>query len=467
VHQDLSGDVDAQSVSECSWELGVYSNLKTGIEVKFPILKVGCEYTIPLGRWVLADYQGPPPPPPGERPILESVRSLTPTTVRVRFTSYNDALSSVNLARIRIWDGADGTVAPLPILSYEISGPDVTFTTAEQTLDKYWLECQGGAVTDVFGRSNTVIQRPFAVRRIATLRMVTEDDASSPDISGWNGVSRWVVWDRWEMNPVTHAWYADIHAYDLTSGAVRRLTTDGNTSAVINVRPQVSGDTMVWEKRTVSETAVWAVNLTGGDPWILEPGAGNPQISGDWVVYEKTGGSLVAERLSTGGQVAAAQNFTWDCDWQLSDGKVALLRRDYWSDPATLEVRDLGAGVVRTIVSDPQYLSNLRMDGNRIACLTDPYGAGQAVIFDLTETSPEALVAPLEGVSAVDIWGSTVVCYAGSDLWVGDVAAQPERWILLAPPENYELAAVHAVHGADVLCDLWHLDNKGLYLLTP
>jgi putative cell wall-binding protein len=473
VRPALTDEVAAESLTECSWELGVYSELKTGIELKFPILRVGCEYTIPLGRWVLADYAGPPPPPPGERPVLDSVTCLSPTTVRLRFTSYNDTISAVDLARIRIWNGDSVAPQTLPVSGSEISGSDVILTTAQQTLDTYWLECQEGAVVDQFLRTNTVIQRPFAVPRFVALRPVA-GDGSEPDISGSDGVSRWVVWSRWEEHLDPYGWSADLYVYDLESGVETRLTTDGATDLAVNVSPRLSGDTLVWEKRTGADTDVWAVDLTDGDPWMVEAAAGSPQVDGDWVVYVANSGALVAERLSTGAQVTAAASFSADHEWALADGRVALLRRDYWDLPATLEVRDLENAAVRTIVTEPQYLSGLRIDGDLIVCVRGQsgYDPVEAVFFDLAETSPQAHVVPLDGdrwSASVDVWGSTIVCFSGGELWIGDAFAQPERWILLSPPAGYELYgdALLALYGNDMLCLLLHEDSVGLYVLTP
>jgi hypothetical protein len=468
-------EIAAESLTECSWELGVYSELKTGIELKFPILRVGCEYTIPLGRWMLADYAGPPPPLPGDRPVLQSVTCLSPTTVRLRFTSHADTISSVNLARIRIWTGDSTSPQTLPISAYAISGSDVILTTAELTLDTCWLECQEDAVFDQFDRSNAVIQRPFAVPRFVTLRQVVEGMFSQPDISGSGGVSRWVVWEQWDLHENGVSWIADLYVRDLVSGVQRQLTTDGATSLASNVSPQISGDTLVWEKRAGSEDAVWAVDLTGGDPWIVEAGASSPQVDGDWVVYVANNGALVAERLSTGAQVTAADGFSsTDHEWTLADGRVALLRRDYWSDPATLEVRDLATGEVRPIVTEPQYLSRPRMDGNLIACVRGQSGYDPltAVFFNLAEPSPQEHVIPLDGdrwSARVEVWGSTIVCLSGGELWIGDALAQPERWILLAPPAGYEVYgdALFGLYGNDILCTLLHEDTAGLYILTP
>lgn len=459
-----SGEVgQAAEPTEVSWELGVYADLKAGIEVKFWIFKIGWEFVIRLAAEALDSYEAEPVPP-GTQPILYSVTSLDPTTVRLDFAVYESPpgneqeIAAFDPGKITIWDGEGDTASALPITGCVVDPTDdsrLLLTTAEQTLKRYWVKCETGTVTDDAARGSDFAHRPFIATHYAKVTPLTQGLYWPRPTIGLDGIDGRALWMTWPGGPDFDT-SPNVMVRDLSAGVTNQLTNTARYEGG-NAPVSIADGTIVfevWPNPNVPD-GVYAVSATSGvDPVLVEEYATSPQVSGDWVCYllQVSGGSapeLVAERLSTGEQSVVMWDFNSDPDigdrYELSAGRVMLEHTKY-GDGAMLEVLDLANPGGPTLVYMPfggwADIGQTRLEGDIIAWVE---GGTRVMLTDLGEASPAAvtLEAPALVWTGLDVWGDNVVCRTegpgGAELWVGDLGLDPESWVRVIMPVGWSL----------------------------
>ena len=435
--------------------------MTAGIELKFWIFKIGWEFKIRLAAEALDSYEAEPVPP-GTQPVLYSVASLDPNTVRLDFAVYESPpgneqeIAGFDPSKITIWDGAGDTASTLPITGCVLDPTDdscLLLTTGGQTLKRYWVKCDTGAVTDDAARGSDFAHRPFTATHYATVTPLVGGAWYEPTVS-LAGIDGRPLWIAWPGGPETNE-YPNVMVHDLPAGVTNQLTHEeryegGNTPV------SISEGTIVFEKWSNTLTdGVYAVSATSGvEPWLVEENATSPQVSGDWVCYLKPGGDypeLIAERLSTGEQSVVMWDFGSDPDiydrFELSSGRVMLEHTKY-GDGAYLEVLDLedpaGPALVYMPYGPWAEISQTRLEGDIVAWVE---GGTHVMRDDLSDANPTArmLEAPELFWTGLDVWGDNVVCRTGgsgsAELWVVDLSLDPESWVRVIMPPGWYLEA--------------------------
>jgi hypothetical protein len=173
---------------------------------------------------------------------------------------------------------------------------------------------------------------------------------------------------------VAYAVGGDIRVENLVTGAVKKVTDDGATTAESD--PVVSGKYVVWESDSGSDSDIWGKDFTGTHAkFLIAGGAGNqiqPSIHGAHVAYrdESAGDTQGQIMLKTIGSSAAAVNLTNNTDDQflpsIGDHLVAWLALNT-SGRAMVRYHNFDTGENLSGPSDPDYsIANPQVSGDRI-----------------------------------------------------------------------------------------------------
>jgi beta propeller repeat protein len=162
----------------------------------------------------------------------------------------------------------------------------------------------------------------------------SREDHALPDISGDN-----IVWQDF-----TSAIDWDIYFYDISSGTLTPVALISNAGD--QKKPAISGNFIVYENWSGSESGIWLYNITDATAFNITPETHsiNPDISGNTVVWED-GGKVFRYDISTGRitQVTPPGFVTTQLNPALSDDRIVL--EDYRrSSNADIYLYDISSG---------------------------------------------------------------------------------------------------------------------------
>lgn len=426
-------------------DLNAFVDLVPGVAVrfkvwKFTVLQVSKEWPIRLMTWDLYE-QNPPAVPPGEAPSLEALIPRDTTTVDVLFDTVAGHDLTVVPSKFHITAGEGPGGATLPILSVSCLGEGhVRIQTVAQTREGYWIQCDQGAVTDFAARPNTLIETPYMAAYPVHLTTIAANvgwGPPTPDISGFDGESRFVVWRDHPGSVLNIGWYD--------------LATSGRGTTVCPKTPldlSVSGNTAVWYYEGSPEVypwEVWTQALPAGPASLYGPGMLKPQLADGWLMYETED---FPPKLAADGPtvtVFVSSDARDVKEWTLNDGLACLVYLD-----GSIDVFDLATLGTRHLVTGPRNISNVRIDDGFVVCLED---AQRVLVFDLTEPVPVAreLPDPTAGWDRFELYGTSIIAYdSGSGLWAGDLVKDPVRWKPLVLPAGHMFDDFD-VYGPDIV----------------
>ncbi|HSQ22225.1 MAG TPA: hypothetical protein VLQ52_05500, partial [Coriobacteriia bacterium] len=367
---------------------------------------------------------------------------------------------TVDPSKFHITAGEDPGGAPLTILGVSCLGEGhVRIQTAEQTQECYWLKCDEGAVTDFVPRPNELIHKPYMAAYPLDLSNVVAEGVGwspTPDISGVNGQSQFIVWRHYPDSHMDVGWY-DIaqDASGITPCAKwpYDLGVDGNTAVwYYEGWPEVYPAEICTQQLPTGAASLYAQSLL------------KPQLADGWLMYETEEDPpwVLADGLTSGGTVVLSSDASEFKERTLADGKAVLLYLD-----GSIELRDLATGLHEPLSSEPRDLSNVRMDDGRVVCLED---SERILVFDLREGDPVAreLLDPTASWDRFELYGTTIVAYdSASGLWAGDLVKDPVRWKPLVLPEGYGLDDFD-IYGPDIVASIGGSEEQmNVYLISP
>ncbi|MBN2840284.1 MAG: cell wall-binding repeat-containing protein [Coriobacteriia bacterium] len=443
-------------------DLNAFVDLVPGVAVrfkvwKFTVLQVSKEWPIRLVTWDLYE-QNPPAVPPGDAPSLKALIPRDTSTVDLLFDTVAGHDLTVVPSKFHITAGESPGGLPLTITDVSCLGEGhVRIRTAVQTQECYWIQCEQGAVTDFAARPNILIDTPYMAAYPVHLTAIATDvgwGPPTPDISGFDGESRFVVWRDHPGSVMNIGWY------DLaTSG--RGTTVCPKTPLDLNA----SGNTAVWSYEAWPEvypSEVWMQTLPAGSSSLYAPGMLKPQLAGGWLMYET---EEFPPKLAADGPtvtVFVSSDARDLKEWTLSDGLACLVFLD-----GSIDVVDLTTGVRRHLITGPRNTSNARIDDDRVVCLED----GQRIlVFDLSEAAPAAreLPDPTAAWDRFELYGTSIIAYdATSGLWASDLVKDPVRWKPLVLPAGYMFDDFD-VYGPDIVGSIaLPTEELNIYLIRP
>ncbi|PKQ19871.1 MAG: hypothetical protein CVT66_08065 [Actinobacteria bacterium HGW-Actinobacteria-6] len=450
------------STSGYTCDLNAFVDLVPGVAVKvkiwkFTVLSVSKEWPIRLATFHLYEYSAPPVPP-GEAPSLEALIPRDASTVDVYFKTVPGHDLTVTPSKFHITAGEDPGGALLSILGVSCLGEGhVRIQTAEQTQECYWLKCDQGAVTDFVPRPNALIHKPYMAAYPAELTTIAADvgwGPPTPDISGFDGESRYVVWRDYPGSSMDIGWY------DLAGEMAGTILCD-NWPADLGV----SGDTAVWYYDGLAEVypaEVWMQALPSGVSALYSQNILKPQLADGWLMYETEDYVPWVYADGSSHTVALSDDASEFKERTLGDGKACLL---YWD--GSIDVVDLATGVRRTLTGEPRNLSNIRIDDGRVVCLEN---SERILVFDLSEETPVAreLLDPTASWDRFELYGTSIVAYdSASGLWAGDLMKDPVRWKPLLLPDDY-MFDDYDVYGSDIVASIAEpTEQVNIYLIRP
>lgn len=442
-------------------DLNAFVDLVPGVAVKvkvwkFTVLQLSKEWPIRLVTWDLYE-QNPPGVPPGDAPSLEALIPVDTSTLDVYFETVPGHDLTVTPSKFHITAGDEPGGTPVSVLGVSCLGEGhVRIETAEQAEGCYWIECEAGAATDFASRTNELIDQPFMPASKLDLSNAVAEGvgwSATPDISGVNGQSQYIVWRHYPDSDMDVGWYdiaRDTWGITPCDKWPNDLGVDGNTA--------------VWSYDAwpdVYPAEVWMQQLPSGSAFSYSPFMLKPQLVDGWLMYED---DADPPWLCVDGP---GYTLAWDDAEQykettLADGMMCRLYLD-----GSIDVVDLGTGVGTLISSEPRNLSNIRIDDGRVVCLED---SERILVFDLAEETPVAreLLDPTASWDRFELYGTTIVAYdSASGLWAGDLMKDPVRWRRLTLTDDY-MFDDYDIYGPDIVASIADSSEEmSVYLISP
>ncbi|HTY52649.1 MAG TPA: PKD domain-containing protein, partial [Methanomicrobiales archaeon] len=277
----------------------------------------------------------------------------------------------------------------------------------------------------------------------------TSFDQLYPDISG----SR-IVWQDSNDN--------NLRLFDLSTGIETELTAGSNQHTL----PVIDGPLVAWLENPFAPYQVTLLNLTAGTTRILSASGYSPDISGDRVIWQDSGGTpgIALFNSADGSQGMVVTGPSDQTQPAISGDMVTWVNG---SSSEQIYGKSLSTGdetlVAQTSCSNPPCIIDTAISGNRVAWSDYRDDFDRDLYFTDSGSLVEKLVAdyPVDQTSpAID--GDRIVWMNGTDLWLGDLTGANPSVPITAGSGNYR----PKISGDRIV---WYKDvggKKDIYLET-